>query len=152
MCYLPFDRSIGLWIINEFLKHRLSTTLFIYPRDKKGYEKLGALAVLPSPTRPMHFGSRDPSHQRNALTEKTWEKRRTGTKQGIKQGKPYILNWLRDCAIIIRRKGWIEPYIEQYYVVPLLTKAGKLLTPLLVTKKIITNPSIDLHEFTRFVL
>ena len=29
--------------------------------------------TLPCRTRPMHFGSRGPSHQRNALTEKAWE-------------------------------------------------------------------------------
>ena len=42
----PFDRSMGLRIISEFLKHRYSTTLPIYHRVKKGYEKPGAFANL----------------------------------------------------------------------------------------------------------
>ena len=117
--------------------------LFI-PESRKVMKSRERLQTLPSPTRPMHFGSRGPSHQRNALTKKAWEKRRTGTKQG----KPCILNGLRDCVIIIKRKAVNWAILR---CAP-ANNGKQALTPLLVTKKVITNPSIDLHEFTRLGL
>ena len=117
------DHLIGQWAYELLMSFwntvNVQLNLFI-PESRKVMKSRERWQTLPFPTRPMHFGSRGSEPSAKCIDREGLRKRRTGTKQG----KLCILNGPRDCAIITRRKGWIKPYIEQYFVVSLLTKAS----------------------------
>ena len=109
--------------------------------------------------RPMRFGSRDPSefsrpsrssrvrHQ-NALTEKAWEGRRTGTRLGLGKGKQglYFSGYtLRDRTFHFwgggAGRGWLiseKNVLQTDFEGKKCIIRGKNLTPLYVRKKILS--------------